>query len=71
MNSESKCPMLNPSHRHTAAGGLSNRDWWPNQLNLQMLHHNSLLSSPMGEDFSYADVFQTVDLEALKSDIFE
>ena len=71
MNSESKCPMLNPSQRHTAAGGLSNRDWWPNQLNLQMLHQNSQLSSPMGEDFSYADEFQTVDLEALKADIFE
>ena len=71
MNSESKCPILNPSHRHTAAGSLSNRDWWPNQLNLQMLHQNSSLSNPMGDDFSYADEFKTVDLAALQADIFE
>jgi len=71
MNSESKCPILNPSHRHTAAGSLSNRDWWPNQLNLQMLHQNSRLSNPMGDDFSYADEFKTVDLAALQADIFE
>jgi catalase-peroxidase len=71
MNSESKCPILNPSHRNTAAGSLSNRDWWPNQLNLQMLHQNSSLSNPMGDDFSYADEFKTVDLAALQADIFE
>ena len=71
MNNESKCPILNPSQRHTASGGLSNRDWWPNQLNLTILHQNSNLSNPMGEDFSYADEFETVDLDALLTDIFE
>ncbi|MCS5644204.1 MAG: catalase/peroxidase HPI [Dehalococcoidia bacterium] len=71
MNNESKCPILNPSQRHTASGGLSNRDWWPNQLNLTILHQNSNLSNPMGEDFSYADEFETVDLDALQADIIE
>ena len=72
MNSESKCPVMSPpSHRHTAAGAFSNRDWWPNQLNLQMLHQNSALASPMGDSFDYAEEFQSLDLDALKKDIFE
>ncbi len=69
MSSESKCPVLNPAHRNTAAGGLSNRDWWPNQLNLQMLHQNAPMCSPMGEEFNYAEEFKTLDLAALKSDL--
>ena len=69
MNSESKCPMLSPAHRNTAAGGLSNRDWWPNQLNLQMLHQHSSLSNPLGEEFSYAKEFESLDLDELKKDI--
>ncbi len=69
MSSESKCPVLNPAHRNTAAGGLSNRDWWPNQLNLQMLHQNAPMCSPMGEEFNYAEEFKSLDLAALKSDL--
>jgi catalase-peroxidase len=49
----------------------SNRDWWPNQLNLQVLHQHSSLSNPMGEDFDYAEAFKTLDLDALKADIIE
>ncbi len=69
MSSESKCPVLNPAHRNTAAGGLSNRDWWPNQLNLQMLHQNAPMCSPMGDEFDYAEEFKTLDLAAVKSDL--
>jgi catalase-peroxidase len=69
MTSESKCPVMNGAHRHTAAGALSNRDWWPNQLNLQILHQNSPLSNPMGKGFNYAEEFKKLDLDALKKDI--
>jgi catalase-peroxidase len=69
MTTETKCPVLNGAHRHTAAGALSNRDWWPNQLNLQILHQNSSLSNPMGKEFNYAEEFKKVDLNALKKDI--
>jgi len=71
MNSEGKCPVMNASHRHTAAGAFSNRDWWPNQLKVQILHQNSTLSDPMGETFNYAEEFKSVDLDALKQDIEE
>ncbi len=55
----------------TAGRGTSNRDWWPNQLNLRMLHQNSPLSDPMGEEFDYAEEFDKLDLEALKKDLHE
>ena len=67
----SKCPMNGAAHRHTAAGVLSNRDWWPNQLNLQILHQNSSLSNPMGADFNYAEEFNELDLDELRQDIEE
>jgi catalase-peroxidase len=69
---ESKCPVMSETavtQRHTAAGAMSNRDWWPNQLNLQILHQNSAKSNPLGEDFNYAEEFKKLDLEALKKDI--
>src|SRR3990172_8894891 len=50
---------------------MSNQDWWPNQLNLKVLHQNSPLSDPMGKDFNYAEEFKTLDLDALKKDIDE
>ena len=50
---------------------MSNRDWWPNQPNLQVLHQPSPRSDPMGEDFNYAEEFKTLDVEALKRDIIE
>jgi catalase-peroxidase len=68
----SKCPMLGEqagANRHTAAGAMSNRDWWPNQLNLQILHQNSTKSNPMGGDFNYGEEFKKLDLNALKKDI--
>ena len=53
-----------------AGGGTSIRDWWPNQLNLKILHQNSHLSNPMGKDFNYAEEFKKLDLEALKRDLY-
>ncbi len=72
----SQCPVIggtlkDPSDRNTAAGAMANRDWWPNQLNLQILHQNSPMGNPMGEDFDYATEFQTLDLAAVKKDIKE
>src|SRR5262245_65633548 len=70
MTSESKCPVLNGAQRHTAAAAVqSNQDWWPNQLNLQILHQNSPLSNPMGKEFNYPEEFKKLDLNALKKDI--
>ncbi|HMO14953.1 MAG TPA: catalase/peroxidase HPI [Pirellulaceae bacterium] len=72
MNTETKCPVLNGARaRHTAAGAWSNRDWWPEQLNLQILHQNSNLCSPLDPDFNYAEAFKSLDLDALKKDLFE
>ena len=69
MANESICPVMNGTHRHTAAGARSNRDWWPNQLKLEILHQNSPLSNPMGKEFNYAEEFKKLDLDALKKDI--
>ena len=71
MATESKCPVLGGPHRHTAVGATANQHWWPNQLNLKILHQNSPLSDPMGKDFNYAEEFKTLDLDALKKDINE
>ena len=65
----SKCPVMGGAHGPTTAGSQSNRDWWPNQLNLQMLHQNSPLSNPMGGEFNYAEEFNKLDLDELKKDI--
>ncbi len=64
MSDESKCPF-----KHTAGEGTSNRDWWPGQLNLKILHQHSHLSDPMAEDFDYAAEFKTLDLAAVKHDL--
>jgi catalase-peroxidase len=69
MNEDSKCPVTGGAHKHTAGSGTSNRDWWPNQLNLRILHQNSSLSDPMGEAFNYAEEFKKLDLKALKADL--
>ena len=69
MTNESKCPVVGGTYTHTKAGALSNENWWPNQLNLKMLHQNSPLCDPMGADFSYAEEFKKIDLDALKQDI--
>jgi len=70
MNEDSKCPVTGSAHKHTAGRGTSNRDWWPNQLNLRILHQNSSLSNPMGEGFNYAEEFKKLDFEALKKDLY-
>ena len=64
MDGDIKCPVM-----HTAFGGRSNRDWWPNQLNLKILSQNSQKSDPMGIGFSYAEEFKKLDMEALKKDL--
>lgn len=65
--SAGKCPVM---HGATNAGIRSNRDWWPNQLNLRILHQNSSLSNPMGTAFNYAEEFKKLNLEALKKDLY-
>jgi catalase-peroxidase len=66
------CPVVHgtPAGTHMDAGMMTNRDWWPNQLNLKVLHQNSSLSDPMGPTFRYAEEFKKLDLAALKNDIF-
>ncbi|HZR20276.1 MAG TPA: catalase/peroxidase HPI [Verrucomicrobiae bacterium] len=64
MPTEAKCPF-----HHTTGGGTSNRDWWPNQLKLELLHQHSSKSNPMGEDFNYAKEFKQLDFQALKKDL--
>jgi len=71
MNEESKCPVTGRGHKHTAGGGTMNRDWWPNQLKLDILHQHSSKSNPMGEGFDYAKEFKSLDLEAVKKDLRE
>ncbi|MEJ2698324.1 MAG: catalase/peroxidase HPI [Desulfuromonadales bacterium] len=68
MSDESKCPVTGKTSRQVPGGGPSNRDWWPNQLNLHVLHQHSNLSNPMGEDFNYAEEFKSLDLNAVKQD---
>ena len=70
MSTESKCPFPHGTAHHTmAAGGRGNRDWWPNQLNLDILHQRSEKSDPMGADFDYAAEFKTLDLDAVVADL--
>ncbi len=70
MSNESKCPVTGRTDKPIAGGGTSNRDWWPNQLNLKILHQNSPTINPMGEEFNYAEEFRKLDLEALKKDLY-
>lgn len=69
MSTESKCPVMGAAMRHTQAGALSNRNWWPKQLNLQILHQHSGLSNPMEPGFDYAAEFKKLDLAAVKKDL--
>jgi catalase-peroxidase len=64
MSNASKCPF-----NHTAGSGPSEKDWWPNRLNLKILHQHSTKSDPMAEDFNYADAFNSLDLNAVKQDL--
>ncbi|MGE6781429.1 catalase/peroxidase HPI [Ensifer adhaerens] len=64
-----QCPVMHGAQTSAQSPGTSNRDWWPNQLNLKILHQNSSLSDPMGEAFNYTEEFKKLDLEALKNDL--
>jgi catalase-peroxidase len=70
MSENSKCPVTGRTSIPTSGGGTTNRDWWPNQLNLKILHQNSPVSNPMGVEFNYAEEFKKLDLEALKKDLY-
>ena len=70
MTEMSKCPISGVQHKPATAGNRSNRDWWPNQLNLKILSQNSPLSDPLGKTFNYAHEFKSLDLKALKQDLF-
>jgi catalase-peroxidase len=70
MSQESKCPVTGRTGKQVAGAGTSNRDWWPNQLNLHILHQHSSKSNPMGEDFNYAEEFKKLDLAAVKKDLY-
>ena len=69
MNEDSKFQVTSRAHEHTVGRGTSNRDWWPNQLNLKILHQHSPLSDPMGKGFNYAKEFKSLDLAAVKKDL--
>ncbi len=69
-NDIGKCPVMHGVPTNASGAGRSNRDWWPNQLNLKILHQNSALSDPMGGTFNYAKEFGKLDLKALKDDLY-
>src|ERR1700710_2816959 len=69
LSSETKCPVSNGLRRHTVAGGPTNAGWWPNQLNLKILHQHSSLSNPMDKEFNYAKELKTLDLDAVIKDL--
>ena len=70
MSNDAKCPFSGGANKQAVAGGArSNADWWPNQLNLKILHQHSALSDPMGEDFNYAEAFKSLDLDAVVKDL--
>jgi catalase-peroxidase len=69
LSTESKCPVTGGAHGHTAAGAATIADWWPNQLNLKILHQHSPLSNPMGKEFNYAEEFRSLDLNAVIKDL--
>ena len=70
-NGEEQCPFMGGVQKKSAGTGTSNRDWWPNQLNLNILRQHSSLSNPMGETFNYAKEFQSLDLDAVKKDLYD
>ena len=71
VNDESKCPFHGEASKPRSGGGTKNRDWWPNQLNLNILRQHSSLSNPMDESFNYAKEFKSLDFKAVKKDLYE
>ena len=70
-NGKGKCPYGFDKPKHTKAGSRNNSTWWPNQLNLKILHQNSSLTNPMNDDFDYAKEFKSLDLNELKNDLYD
>ena len=68
-NSAGKCPVMHGSNTKLGSGGTTNKNWWPNQLNLNILHQHAPRSNPLGEDFNYAEQFKSLDLHAVKKDL--
>ncbi|PKM22972.1 MAG: catalase/peroxidase HPI [Gammaproteobacteria bacterium HGW-Gammaproteobacteria-14] len=67
---EGKCPVMHGARTTMGGAGTGNQDWWPNQLNLKILHQHSAETNPLGKDFNYADEFKKLDLKALKKDLY-
>jgi catalase-peroxidase len=70
-NGSGKCPFAPASKKHTSAGAYSNSSWWPNQLNLRILHQNSEVTRPTSKDFNYSEKFKSLDLDAIKKDLYD
>ena len=70
MSADSKCPVTGMTRKAISGGGTANRDWWPNQVNLKILHQHSSLSNPLGDSFNYAAEFKSLDLAAVKKDLY-
>ena len=68
-STESKCPVAHGARQHTLAGATTNAEWWPNQVNVNILHQHSPLSDPMGKEFNYAEEFKKLDLKAVIKDL--
>ena len=69
-NDSGKCPVMHGARPNAVSSGRGNKDWWPNQLNLKILHQQSSKSDPMGAKFNYVEAFKTLDLAALKKDLY-
>ena len=70
MSENGKCPVTGKMGSTAGNRGTSNREWWPNQLNLGILHQHHPISNPLGPDFNYAEEFKKLDLAALKKDLY-
>ena len=68
-SSQGKCPVMHGAHKQTATGPIANRHWWPELLNLGILHQNAPASNPMGKGFDYAEAFKSLDLDAVVADL--
>jgi catalase-peroxidase len=68
-NNAGKCPVMHGANKQKLTGSSANQHWWPNQLNLKILHQNSSATDPMGEEFNYAEEFESLDIDVVKKDL--